>query len=51
MISADDFIVELLQSQGMVTDAQVEAARERVKDSEDSSVLDGLYEIQAISEQ
>ncbi|HOG52224.1 MAG TPA: hypothetical protein PKY10_16670, partial [Lentisphaeria bacterium] len=54
MIEADDFVVELLLSHGLVSDAQVEQARERAAQESGAgaavSALEGLYIIKAIDE-
>lgn len=50
MISADDFIVEMLEAQGMVTSEQIEQAKERIH-GEEGTVLDGLYALNIITEQ
>lgn len=50
MLSADDYIVEMLQGQGMVSDEQIEQAREAIKNEEDQTVLDGLYDLKFITE-
>ena len=51
MISSDDYIVEMLLSQGMVTEEQVEQAKERAQSDNDSSTLDCLYELNCVTEQ
>ncbi|HQC51852.1 MAG TPA: hypothetical protein PLE92_01875, partial [Lentisphaeria bacterium] len=54
MIEADDFVVELLLSHGLVSDEQVEQAREKAAQERgagsSASALDGLYIIKAIDE-
>ena len=51
MISSDDYVVEMLQSQGLVTEDQVAQAKERIKSDPDASVLDALYELKFVTEQ
>jgi len=54
VIEADDFVVELLLSHGLVSDEQVEQAREKAAQERgagsSASALDGLYIIKAIDE-
>lgn len=54
MIEADDFVVELLLSHGLVSDEQVEQARERAAQESGGgttvSTLEGLYILKAIEE-
>ena len=54
VIEADDFVVELLLSHGLVNDEQVEQAREKAVQESSSgasaTALDGLYIIKAITE-
>ena len=41
----------MLLSQGLVTEDQVEQAKERIKSDDDASVLDALYELKIVTEQ
>ncbi|MGI6356074.1 MAG: GspE/PulE family protein [Lentisphaeria bacterium] len=54
VIEADDFVVELLLSHGLVSDEQVEQARERAAQESGGgttvSTLEGLYILKAIEE-
>lgn len=52
MIEADDFIVDMLVAQGLVTDEQIEAAKAKLQEeSSDGTVLDGLYLTKVVTEQ
>ena len=51
VISSDDYVVEMLQSQGLVTEDQVAQAKERITSDADGSVLDALYDLKFVSEQ
>ena len=49
----DQFIIDLLLQQGIISEAQVEAAKQAQKESgeEETSLLDALYESKACTEQ
>ena len=50
LFNVDDYIVDLLQQQGMITDEQISLAKERLL-GEDGTVLEGLYALKVVSEQ
>ncbi len=50
MIETDDFVVDYLVNQGLVTNEQVEQAKQKAEAGDVDSTLQGLYQIKAITE-
>lgn len=50
VIGQEEFIVDLLLSRGVITDAQVEEARKRVQEESVDNLLAGLYAVKATDE-
>lgn len=50
MIGQEDFIVDLLSSRGLITEAQLEEARKRVQEESADNMLAALYAIKAVDD-
>ena len=50
VIGQEDFIVDLLSSRGLITEAQLEEARKRVQEESADNMLAALYAIKAVDD-